>query len=887
MAVVIGVTAFALYYVMPTLHYFMAVSGKIKETPARIDELRTQSVPLGLDLQGGVDVLLAIDVEKTRLARVEEFAEYLKTKFRQESPAVAATLEVTSSTAAAAAEEAAPEIVLTVQKPEQARTVDNILMELKRQEVFPEYQEGSVKAGEPIRLTVNAAELRRDLESTVDSAWKVLHERVDALGVTQPVVVRQGADRIRVQIPGEKDPQRVVRDIIRPAVLEFKGVYEGTEAIIDPTTGKAMPGKTIPPGYMAAPFKRGPQVGSPAPSGPQPDDITWMLVRRRPEMTGASVKDARVTIGQSALGAQEMQVSLEFNAQGADQFAKVTGEYIGKPLAIVLDGTVYSAPVVQNRITGGSAQITGSFTPDEAKSLSLVLKAGALPAELRTLDQRTVEATLGADSIRASVQALALGSVLVAIAMILYYGMAGMIAVVAVLINVLLIFAFMRLAGATLTLSGIGGILLTVGMAVDANVLIYERIREELKAGRGIKQAVSLGFNRAFSVIFDGNLTTLISGLTLLQFGEGSVKGFALALNVGILATLFTGLFCTRTLVEFWLNQRGRIGVGKFQWLRQNVYLDFIKLRKFTFVLSLALFGASVLYLAVAGPNWGVDFSGGVLSEIQTSRAVSSSEVQGNFGDWRIQKVGNATGAEGSRFIVRMKVQENQELPEVRQALVGRLDQTLGAGQYQILGTEGVSNEVGEEFTWKAILATIVASILLLIYIAMRFEFSFGVAAVIALFHDVLITFGLFNILSALGLAGEVTLDVVAALLVVLGYSVNDTIIIFDRIRENRRLHPGLPMKELINRSICESLNRTIMTGGTVLIVLIVMLIMGGPGLYDFALVLLLGVIKGTYSSNFVAAPIVYELYLRARRKGGDIIRPAAADSTVTAEQGH
>lgn len=900
MAVVIAVTAFSIYYVMPTLHYFLAVSGKVKATPEEIEALRTRSVPLGLDLLGGVDVLLAVDADQTRMARVEGFAESLLTKFRKESPAIDATVTVTSgpATAQTGGEGGAPQIVVTVNKPEQVKAVDALLAEMKNQGIFSRYEPGTLQAGKPLALAVDPVMLSQDLEATVDSAWKVLQERVNALGVTQPVVVRQGVDRIRVQIPGEKDPQKVVRDIIRPAVLEFKGVHtsptpgpdgrfeEDSGNYIDVTTGKVLPGRSIPPGYMVAPYKvtsRRQQGVTPA---DQQSEFRYILVRRRPEMTGKDIKDARVTVGQTSLGAQEIQVALEFNAEGTERFAEVTGQYTYKPLAIVLDGVVYSYPTVIDRITGGNAVITGNFNHEEARSLAMVLKAGALPAELKTLDQRTVEATLGASSIKASVTALAVGSALVAVFMIAYYSTAGVISVLALLINVLLIFVFMRMAGATLTLSGIGGILLTVGMAVDANVLIYERIREELKAGRGNKQAVSVGFSRAFSVIFDANLTTLLSGLTLLQFGEGTVKGFALALNVGILANLFTGLFCTRTLIEFWLNLRGGVAVGRFQWFRDKFYLDFLKLRKVSYVFSIVTLGVLAGYLAVAGPNWGVDFAGGLLSEVRTDKQISSQELQAASNEWRVQKVAASDGATtGSQFIIRMKVDEDQNLASVRQEMTKLLDEALGAGQYQILGSEAVSNEVGKEFTWKALLACFVASILLLIYIAVRFEFAFGVAAVIALIHDILIAFGAFAVLGALGLAGEVTLDVVSALLVILGYSINDTIIIFDRVRENKHLHPGLEMYENINRSICESLNRTIMTVGTVVIVLVVMLLIGGAGLFDFALVLLLGVVMGTYSSVFLAAPILYDLYLRARRKGRDITRPAVSQNVAQARQ--
>jgi SecD/SecF fusion protein len=424
----------------------------------------------------------------------------------------------------------------------------------------------------------------------------------------------------------------------------------------------------------------------------------------------------------------------------------------------------------------------------------------------------------------------------------------------------------MRLANATLTLSGIGGILLTVGMAVDANILIYERIREELKSGKNLRAAIITGFNRAYSVIFDTNTTTLISGLILLQFGEGSVKGFALALNIGILATLFTGLFVTRTLVDLWFTRTGGLNLGKFQWLRDGFNFDFIGLRKYSFVFSGVLFALCALYIAVAGSNWGVDFEGGVVAEIETTQEMQAHSVQGSYADWRIQKV-----AGQNRFMVRAKnaTQDvNTQLPETQKKIVSRLDETIGAGKYKVLSTTAVGTEVGAQFTRHAVTACLVGSLCILLYLAWRFEFLFGLAAVIALFHDLIITYGLYNIFGRLGWAGDVTLDVVSGLLVILGFSVHDTIIILDRIRENIRLHPGMKFRDLIDLSISETMNRTISTVSTVVLVLIVMLLFGGAGLHDFALILLIGIIKGTYSSSFIAAPILFELHERARKKG-------------------
>lgn len=865
--VVAAVTLISLWLIYPTVRYFLGVSGTVPVTEEKLAELKTKSVPLGLDLQGGVDVLLAIDTAATENAKVNDIAETIRQRFSKESPAIESTVEATSGT---------HNIVVTVNRQDQVRAADNTLAELSKS--YFDYNSGSLEANKPVTLTVKDTLLSQDMDQTVKSSIKVIRDRVDSLGVTQPIIVQQGMDRIRVQIPGEKDPQKAISTMIRPAKLEFRGVYTTAQTstdsdgdtfnpnmsqeIINVDTGKVLDGKRIPAGYEVAPL-----VHTVAGKNGAPDTklTQYILVKKQAEMDGSALKDARVQVSQGAMSSGEVEVVVEFNEQGAKKFAAVSEKYLHKPLAIMLDGVVRSYPNIKGIINQGYCQITGGFTLDEAQNLSLVLKAGALPADLVTKDMRTVEATLGADSIAKSVLALFIGSLVVGVYMIAYYGIAGVIAVIAVILNVILIFAFMKLANATLTLSGIGGILLTVGMAVDANVLIYERIREELRLGKTLKQAIELGFGKAFSVIFDANLTTLISGLVLLQFGEGSIKGFALSLNVGILATMFTGLFVTKALTDGWFEKTGKINFGKLAWFHHELHIDFLKYRNIAFAFSIALFAACFIYILpfVNGSNWGVDFEGGLLTEVSTKKAVDTEEMQGKYEGWRIQKVSGE-----NQFIIRTKLAGDENLNQAKEDVVERLNNTVGADQYTILSSEAVSNEVGQEFTTKAIMACILASIGILIYLAFRFEFVFGVAAVIALFHDLIIAYGLFNILGDFKLAGEVTLDVVAALLVVLGYSVNDTIIIFDRIRENRRLHPTMPDYKLINLSISESLNRTVMTVSTVVIVLVIMLIFGGSGLYDFALVLLIGVVKGTYSSLYIASPLLYLLHERARKKG-------------------
>jgi SecD/SecF fusion protein len=390
-------------------------------------------------------------------------------------------------------------------------------------------------------------------------------------------------------------------------------------------------------------------------------------------------------------------------------------------------------------------------------------------------------------------------------------------------------------------------------MAVDANVLIYERIREEMQLGKPLKAAVSQGFGRAFSVIFDSNLTTLITALVLLQFAEGSVQGFALTMSIGLLANLYTGLTVTHSLTDLWVRLKGRFSVGKLRIFGETK-INFIRLRNFSVVLSAALIIIGLVTLiGNKGPNFAVDFSGGVLTDVVFVKPTSTGEVRqalANAGltGVRVQKV---TGE--NEFLIRQKILEGG-LPATEKAIEAALGKTYTASDFSVRDTKSIGNEIGQEFTRIALTAVVIASLCILIYLGFRFQLAFGAGAVVALVHDVFITIGILTLLKR-----EISLDVVSALLMVIGYSVNDTIVIFDRIRENLRTVYGKTFGEIANLSINQSLNRTTITSLLTFISVTVMFFVGGKGLSDFALTLMIGIIVGTYSSDFVATPIVYE----------------------------
>jgi len=446
--------------------------------------------------------------------------------------------------------------------------------------------------------------------------------------------------------------------------------------------------------------------------------------------------------------------------------------------------------------------------------------------------------------------------------MMAYYGAAGVVSVFALALNVSIILMFLKLGEATLTLSGIGGILLTIGMAVDANVLIYERIREEFDGGRPLRQAISIGFDRAFTVILDSNLTTLMTALVLLQFTEGSVRGFAITMAIGLVANLFTGLMVTSTLCSLWFQYRDHLSLGSLRPFKDST-INFIRMRfgSWAFSTLLVLAGIGVV-AANGGLQFGVDFAGGLITEVRFEEPTNEGAIREMVG---------AAGLEGARvqavsgtddYIVRVKMLETTEaggdaepdLLATKAALMKGLTDTYTEAGFEVVKSASYGAETGQGFRSMAVSVVILASFVILLYLWARFEFVFGAAAVVALVHDLAITLFWSSFWGV-----EITLDVVAALMVMLGFSVNDSIVVFDRIRENVRKVGGKNFEEICNLSMNQSLSRTLITSGTAIIVILVMLFVGGEGLSHFAKILLIGSIVGTYSSNFLAAPIVYQ----------------------------
>jgi len=708
-----------------------------------------------------------------------------------------------------------------------------------------------------------------DVAGALSQAVEVLRRRVDKFGVAEPVIQPAGDNRILVQLPGlsESDRESAKTQIQRAAFLEFRMVHPQSRDLIQ----QGM----IEPGYQVLKRKERRKDGT--------EMIESVLVKRRAErgLTGKYVTRAIVTQGN--LG--EPKINFELNKEGGDLFAEITRENVGQRLAIVLDGELYSAPVIQGEIPYGRGEITGIGDWREAFELANVLE-NPLRAPLQLVESREVDPTLGADSIRSGVRAAIIGLIAVSAFMLVYYLLAGLVANAALLLNVIILLGVLCAVDTTLTLPGIAGIVLTIGMAVDANVLIFERIREEIAAGKSMRGALTGGYEKAFSTILDTNLTTLISSMILIWKGVGPVKGFGVTLSIGIAVSMFTALFVTRLFFEF-LHARGLLKSMPMLRLVGHTRIDFLKVAVPAFIVSwtLIVVGNGYGLFARGKDALSVDFVGGetvVLAFDQGVRAAGGLETDQvratvdalNRGASQVQFQKDMVSSEETlRVTVRSAKGEASVAgtEDVSLLVKNALVQTFPEANLEVLSVDKVGPTVGREITRTAFVASLLAMFAILVYVAFRYEFSFAVAAVIAIVHDLLMTSGWYL------LAGyEFNATTVAAFLTIIGFSINDTIVIFDRVREDLKLGVRGSFRDVMNTALNQTLSRTIITSGTVFLSTLALYLFGGGVIHDFAFAFLVGILTGTYSSIYIACFIVLRWH-----KGQ---RPAIGGSQVKVE---
>ena len=696
-------------------------------------------------------------------------------------------------------------------------------------------QEGKLNLGLDLQggmylvLEVDTSELNEDAKKDARArAMEVLRNRLDPQGVKEYPIYPQGTDRIVIQLPGETDRERVLKRIKKVAHLEFRLVSDDVDKMKAALEGIA------PPGYELLTLEDKP-----------------VLLEKKAALTGDTIVDARVDFSQKTFG--EPYVSLSLDSKGARLFSQITGRNISKRLAIVLDGVIESAPVIRERIPSGRAQISGRFSVEEANDLAIVLRAGALPAPVNVIEERTVGPTLGKDSIAKGIKAIIIGGIIVLSFMLIYYLIAGIVASAALCMNLVLILGVLSYFKATLTLPGIAGLVLTVGMAVDANVLIFERIKEELKSGKTLHSGIVSGYNRAFLTILDANVTTLITALILFQFGTGPVRGFATTLSIGILASMFTAIIVTRVVFDI-LTKNKVISKLRMLHLIKQTKIDFIGKRRIAYLFSIAIIIIGLLVFAKRGEkNFGIDFTGGTVQQFKFRDPVSMENIRSSLvgvglTDASVQRFGG-----NKEVIIRTFADTSEEVTrEFRKDFSGNT--------FKVTRVEKVGPAIGKDLREKALFAFIYAMVGICIYISLRFHFKFAIVAIIALLHDVFIS------VAALAMTNrEISIPVIAALLTVVGYSINDTIVIFDRIRENLKIMRKSSFKDILNLSINQTLSRTILTSMTTLFVVLSLFLFGGEVIRDFSFVLLVGVIVGTYSSIFVASAILADWRIKKR----------------------
>ncbi len=588
-----------------------------------------------------------------------------------------------------------------------------------------------------------------------------------------------------------------------------------------------------------------------------------------PPLDGSAIKDATANYGQFSSSAE---VTMKMHNEGAAIWEKLTGNNVDKSIAIVLDDYVYSFPNVSQKISGGTSSITGDFTLDEANDLATVLKAGKLPARATIVEEAVVGPTLGSESLVKGMASFIGAVVLVLLFMIIYYGTAGWAANLALIANVFFVFGVLASLGAVLTLPGIAGIVLTIGISIDSNVLIYERIREELNRGTGMRLAVSQGYNAAYSAIIDANVTSLLTGIILYVFGTGPIQGFATTLIIGIFCSLFASIFLTRLIFEGRLARKKAISVATkiSQGAFKNVNIDFVNKRKMAYIFSGIVIIAGISSMALRGFNYGVDFLGGRSYTVEFVDDVNTEELAnalgGVFGDAPTVKTFDAIGSDKHRvkIITTYRINDSGESVdnEVEQTLKDELAKFSGSTG-TVLSSQKVGPTIADDIKRSAVLSIIFSLIVIFLYILIRFKkWQYSLGAVVALFHDVLFVLSLFSIgYGFMPFSMEIDQAFIAAILTVVGYSINDTVVVFDRIREYLNEHQAKKhsIAVVANNAMNSALSRTVITSLTTFIVLLVLFIAGGETIAGFSFALLTGVIVGTYSSAFIATPVMLE----------------------------
>jgi SecD/SecF fusion protein len=834
-----------------TIFAGLTVAPSFTQVPAWWQKyIAPTGLKLGLDLQGGMHLVLKVDLNKAIENNLDLSVQDLKQVLAEKKITVVRSPSGETH-----------KVLLTL--PNTA-ALDTVKQTISKD--FPDLDsEFQTDQGTFPRILLSLKQDKIDFinNKAVDQSLEILRNRVDQFGVAEPTIVRQGTDEIVIQLPGVKDPERALNLIGRTAQLEFKLVDEAAAGLnLSQLIAQAIQSGQWQEGGSRQQLNLALQGKLPAGSEiyfeKDVDKTTGkeirmpIVLKNQVLLTGDMVKDAQVRVGGNF---NEPYVSLDFTSRGGTVFGQVTEQNVGKRFAIILDEVVRSAPVIREKILGGSAQISGSFTYEEATDLAIVLRIGALPAPVEIVQNLTVGASLGQDSINKGMMSGLVGTFLVVLFMAVYYRLSGVIANFAMVLNILLLFAGLAMMGGTLTLPGIAGIILSIGMAVDSNILIFERMREEFALGKSVRSGVEAGYAKAFWTIVDAQVTTLITALALFLFGTGPIKGFAATLSLGIIFNLFSTLFASKLFYEA-MHGKYKLKKLTFMLFLKKPNLNYMRIKKLSFAISgtLALIGCLAFIQIIRGQaNMGVDFSGGTLLQYQSAQPFSLGEVRASLAKGNIEGVDLQEVEGENRLIVKVKSSE-KVVGHVSEAVTARLNTDFPDKRFMVENQSEIGSSVSDTLRSKAVLAVVLSLLGVIMYLGLRFDLRFSLAATLATLHDVLAVLGIIWLLNM-----EITLLTVTALLTLAGFSLNDTVVIFDRIREN--LHKSEDTENitdaLINTSTNEVLSRSIVTSLTVFLVLTALYALGGTVIHDFSFALLVGVMVGVYSSVFVASPLL------------------------------
>ena len=907
-------------------------------------ECKEREINLGLDLKGGMNVMLEIQVEDVVKALAGD---------SQNEPAFVTAMEAAKEAMKQGTDDFIGAFAKSYTTTTNGAPLAAIFVSPDRKDITPNSTDDEV-----VKI------LRKETDDAIAASFNIIRSRIDHFGVTQPNIQRlPNSNRILVELPGVKEPERVRKLLQGTASLEFWTTYNAAELLsslaqADRALKSVLGDEVVAEEVEAAPaaegllgevaegekveqaanqhydraqnpllavldpyYAGGAVIGVATTAdvaivnkylamdvvkeafpadvmfkwGIKPDAMydnkvaLYAIKVERPDgkapLDGSVISDAREAYAQKGADAE---VSMSMNSNGVAEWARLTADNVGKCIAIVLDGYVYSAPVVRQKIEGGNSSISGNFTIQEAQDLANVLKSGKVPAPARIIQDEVVGPSLGQESINAGLISFVIAFILVLIYMGLFYRTAGWLADIALVTNVFLLMGILVSFGAVLTLPGIAGIVLTMGMAVDANVIIYERIKEELRAGKGLGSAIKDGFSNAYSAIIDGQLTTIITGVVLFVFGNGPVQGFATTLIIGIVTSLFCSIFITRLLLEWVAGKWGKLSFSrKFsENFLANVKFDFVGKRKYSYVIIGVVALLSIVSFAVRGLNMGVDFTGGRIYVVRFDQPVSDDAVREAIS----AKFSTIEGVDASniscevkqfgddnqmRIFTQYKYDDTSEetTAEVDQLIYDAVkglysyDITLDQFKDTVSDENGIvsSNKIGpaiaRDMIFNAFYAVIFSLIAIGLYIVLRFKkWQWALGATSALALNAFMVIGIFSMFyGLLPFSMEIDQAFIAAILTIIGYSINDTVVIFDRIREFLSLYPKRDFRENINNAIGSTLSRTINTSATTLVTLIAIFSFGGETIRGFIFALLLGITIGTLSSIFVATPIAYD----------------------------